>query len=428
MIFYKNKRKRDIMYFGRYENQNLSKTTAGVPVRETWRRNLTTLWLTQFFAMVGLSAVVPFLPLFIRELGVQNQQEAVTWSGLVFAAPFFVTIFITPFWGAVGDKYGMRIMVIRAVIGLGIAQILMAYAQSVEQLFFFRILQGALSGFYPSAMTLIASNTPEEKQGYALGAFQSANTSGNIFGPVIGGFLSVIIGFRSVFVASAIISFMMAIVLYYTLKEEVRVPPKTPRFKYLDYWKFALTSRSLMLLLTLIFLASFGVAFIRPLFVFFIETMVSDSKTLPGTTGALYSLIGIFSAFSSFWFGKRIDTHGSRQVLFVGTILTGTMYIAHFFVTSVYLLIPVRILLGLGYGVILPALFTGISHSSPPEKKGGLMGIASSAQTLGNMLAPLLSGVIASLFSVRASFIFAGVVFLLMLPFAQMQERIKENQ
>lgn len=123
------------MYFGRYENQNLSKTTARVPVRETWRRNLTTLWLTQFFAMVGLSAVVPFLPLFIRELGVQNQQEAVTWSGLVFAAPFFVTIFITPFWGAVGDKYGMRIMVIRAVIGLGIAQILMAYAQSVEQLF-----------------------------------------------------------------------------------------------------------------------------------------------------------------------------------------------------------------------------------------------------------------------------------------------------
>lgn len=397
-------------------------------MKEVWRRNLTTLWLTQFFAMVGLSAVVPFLPLFVRELGVHNQEEAVTWSGLVFAAPFFVTIFITPFWGALGDKFGMRIMVIRAVIGLGIAQMLMSFAQSVEQLFFFRILQGALSGFYPSAMTLIASNTPEEKQGYALGAFQSANTSGNIFGPVIGGFISVIIGFRAVFISSALISFLMAIVLYFTLKEEVQ-PSKTAsqRFRYLDYWKFALSSRALMLLLTLIFLASFGVAFIRPLFVFFIETMISDSKTLPGTTGALYSLIGIFSAFSSFWFGKRIDTHGSRQILIIGTILTGTMYLLHFYVTSVYLLIPVRILLGLGYGVILPALFTGISLYSPADKKGGLMGIASSAQTLGNLIAPLLSGVAASLWGIRAAFIIAGFVFLFMLPFIKMQERFRTN-
>ncbi|MCC6549314.1 MAG: MFS transporter [Ignavibacteriaceae bacterium] len=396
-------------------------------MKEIWRRNLTTLWMTQFFAMVGLSAVVPFLPLFVRELGIHNQDEAVTWSGLVFAAPFFVTIFITPFWGALGDKFGMRLMVIRAVIGLGIAQILMSFAQTVEQLFFFRILQGALSGFYPSAMTLIASNTPEEKQGYALGAFQSANTSGNIFGPVIGGFISVIIGFRAVFVASAAISFLMAIVLYFTLREEVRPPITAPRFKYLDYWKFALSSRSLMILLTLIFLASFGVAFIRPLFVFFIETMISDSKTLPGTTGALYSLIGIFSAFSSFWFGKRIDTHGSRQVLIIGTILTGVTYIAHFYVTSVYLLIPVRILLGLGYGVILPSLFTGISLFSPAEKKGGLMGIASSAQTLGNLIAPLLSGVAASLFGIRSAFFIAGFVFLLMLPFIKMQERFKQE-
>lgn len=414
------------MYFGDYEFQILEKRPVKLPLKEVWRRNLTTLWLTQFFAMVGLSAVVPFLPLFVRELGVQSQEEAVTWSGLVFAAPFFVTIFITPFWGAVGDKYGMRLMVIRAVIGLGIAQILMAVAQSVEQLFFFRIIQGALSGFYPSAMTLIATNTPEEKQGYALGAFQSANTSGNIFGPVIGGFISVIIGFRAVFISSAVISFLMAFVLYFSLKEEVKPPRTAPRFKYLDYWKFALSSRSLMLLLTLIFLASFGVAFIRPLFVFFIETMISDSKTLPGATGALYSLIGIFSAFSSFWFGKRIDTHGSRKVLIIGTTITAVTYIAHFYVTSVYLLIPVRILLGLGYGVILPSLFTGISRFSPSEQKGGLMGIASSAQTLGNMIAPLLSGVAASLMGIRAAFVVAGLVFFMMLPFIKMQEQVKE--
>lgn len=369
--------------------------------------------------MAGLSAVVPFLPLFVRELGVSSQEEAIKWSGLVFAAPFFVTIFITPLWGALGDKYGKRVMVIRAVIGLGIAQILMSFAQNVEQLFVFRILQGALSGFYPAAISLIATHTPEEKQGFALGSFQSSNTSGSIIGPVLGGLLSVMLGYRLVFVASGILSLIMGIVLYFYLIEENKTVLKE-KLAYFSNWKIALNTKILFIMLSLVFLASFGVAFIRPLFVFYIETMISDPDMLPGMTGILYSLIGIFSALSSFWLGKRIDSHGTRSVLISGIVITGLAYMAHFFIDNIILLVPVRIVLGLGFGVIMPALFTEISLNSPSDKKGGIMGIASSAQTLGNLIAPLLSGMAAAMYGIRFAFIIAGVVFLLMLPFLRM--------
>ncbi len=371
--------------------------------------------------------MVPFLPLFVRELGASSAEEAVKWSGLVFAAPFFVTIFITPLWGALGDKYGKRLMVIRAVIGLGIAQILMSFAQNVEQLFVFRILQGALSGFYPAAISLIATHTPEEKQGFALGSFQSSNTSGSIIGPVLGGLLSVVLGFRLVFVASGIISLLMGIVLYFYLIEDNK-KHNSEKLAYIENWKTALSSRVLFIMLSLVFLASFGVAFIRPLFVFYVETMVTDPEILPGTTGVLYSLIGIFSAISSFWLGKRIDSHGTRSILIIGILVTGIAYPAHFFIENIYLLVPVRIILGLGFGVIMPALFTEISLNSPSDKKGGMMGIASSSQTLGNLIAPLLSGMAAAFYGVRSAFLIAGVVFLLMLPLLRFYKPAQQAQ
>ena len=126
-----------------------------------WKKNLYIMWICQFLAMVGMSSIVPFLPLFVRELGVTSIEETSKWSGLVFAGPFFVSLFLSSVWGNLGDKYGRKMMTIRATFGLAIAQILIGYSQDINQLFLARMLQGGLSGFLPAAMALIASNTPE---------------------------------------------------------------------------------------------------------------------------------------------------------------------------------------------------------------------------------------------------------------------------
>ena len=79
-----------------------------------WRRTLFALWLAEFFTMLGISMFLPFLPLYLRQLGVTEPGRLETMSGLIFAAPFLSAIVATPVWGFLGDRHGRKLMVVRA--------------------------------------------------------------------------------------------------------------------------------------------------------------------------------------------------------------------------------------------------------------------------------------------------------------------------
>ena len=187
-----------------------------------WKKNLYIMWICQFLAMVGMSSIVPFLPLFVRELGVTSIEETSKWSGLVFAGPFFVSLFLSSVWGNLGDKYGRKMMTIRATFGLALAQILIGFSQDINQLFIARMIQGGLSGFLPAAMALIASNTPEEKTGYALGMLQSSTAAGTVLGPLLGGVIADFFSFRAVFFVVAGLLFLVGFAIIFFVKEDKR--------------------------------------------------------------------------------------------------------------------------------------------------------------------------------------------------------------
>lgn len=380
---------------------------------KTWERNLSIICVGLFFSSAGLSAVVPFLPLFIRDLGVTEVSDTAFWSGLVFAGPFIISFFTTSIWGSLGDKYGRKLMTLRAIFGLSIAMMLTSTAQNEYQLFLFRLLQGALSGFYPAAIGLIGANTPKEKVGYALGLTQSAYTAGNIFGPLIGGLISNVLGFRNVFLVIGALIFLVGIVTFFLMKEETKPAPNEPRHNFLDNWKYLFTNKILLRVSLLILLTSFGVQLISPIFVLYIETFSIDEKSLPLVTGVLFSILGIFSTISAAWLGSRIDKTGIRKNLLIATAITSVMYLLHAIVENIYLLIPIRILLGLGYGLIIPLLFTAISKNSESNRKGGLISIGSSFQILGNMLGPISSGIIVGYFGLNFSFVLASIIFVI---------------
>ncbi len=381
---------------------------------DTWKRNLVILWIALFFAATGLSAVVPFLPLFIRQLGVTNLAETSQWSGYVFSAPFIVSFFVIPFWGSMGDKYGQKLMTLRAVFGLSIALFLMALSQNVVQLFIFRMLQGALSGFYPAALALAVSTAPKERTGYALGVIQSASTSGNIVGPLFGGLLSQLFGFRHVFVIVGFIILVCAfLILFYLTEEEKKEGDKDVAFSVMENWKYVFSTRQILLAGILILMSSVAVSLLAPIFVLYVETFKINAASLPLITGILYSILGLFATLSSLLFGKKIDEKGFRKNLILSSIIIGVMFILHFYVYQIYYLIPIRILLGFGFGFLTPVLFTALSKKVVMQRKAGVMGIGSSFQILGNMIGPVSSGFIGAMFGVRYSFVLAGIIFLL---------------
>lgn len=377
-----------------------------------WKRNLLIVWICQLVTMIGMSAIVPFLPLFIRELGITNIEETATWSGLVFAGPFFISFFLTPVWGNLGDKYGRKIMTVRALLGLAAAQVLVGFSQNVTQLFLARLVQGLLSGFLPAAMALVAANTPKEKTGYALGLLQSSTAAGTVIGPVIGGLISDIIGFRSVFFTVAALLFITSLAVILFVAEEKNNDEKI-EYTFLDNWKYLLINQKLLYPAIMIMLTAFGISFIRPTFVLYIETFSVSTNFLPTITGALYSIMGIFSIFSAAWWGRRVEKTGVARNIIYASLITGLMYLSHSFVYNLYLLIPIRILLGFGYGALAPLLFTSISNNVSLVRKGGVLGVASSFQILGNMLGPLLGGFSAGYLGLRTAFIITGLFYVL---------------
>ena len=120
------------------------------------------------------------------------------WSGVVYAAPFLVSACMQPLWGILGDRIGRKPMIVRAMLGLSIANVLMGFSQSAPQFLIFRLLQSCLSGFLAPSLALVASSTPADKTGYALGTLQTALISSLILGPFLGGVLIHFMGCRPI--------------------------------------------------------------------------------------------------------------------------------------------------------------------------------------------------------------------------------------
>jgi len=375
---------------------------------DSWRKNLYVIWLAQLIAMIGMSMVIPFLPLFIKELGVSDLPQLKRWSGLVLSGVFITAFLATPVWGWIGDRVGKKKMVIRAVFGLALSQFLIGLSQDVVQLFIFRMLQGALSGFVAAALALVSSNTPKENSGYAIGFLASSTAAGNVLGPFIGGLLADSFGYRNVFFITSAMCFVSGLLVVFLVKE-VNISRNTDG-NLLDNYKYVSRHHQLKIAMFTLILSAASISMIQPMFALFIAQRIEAIRYLATITGAIFGVLGVFQVISSPIWGKRNDRNGIRKNLSFALLGAGIGYAAHVATTGLWELIPVRAFLGFCVGGVLPSLYTFISHYTPLERKGGVMGIASSLTMLGNLLGPLSAGYIASFTSINFIFILSGVL------------------
>jgi MFS transporter, DHA1 family, multidrug resistance protein len=379
---------------------------------EFWRKNLYILWATQFIAMVGMNLVVPFLPFFIRSLGVTEPDELARWSGLVFAGPFVLSFIATPIWGALGDRYGRKIMVVRAIFGLAISQALIGLSQDVYQLFFFRIVQGAISGFIASALSLVSTNTPAEKSGYALGFLQSSSAGGMVLGPFIGGVLADMFGYRPIFFITATLCLISGFCVVFMVKELTHVHPDARKITVGDNVRLMFRDRRLRVVGIALIVGQVSVLMVEPIFALFIEGFYTDTRYLATVAGGIFSIAGLFMVISAPWWGKRNDRLGHKRNLYITFMACGAAYAGHLIVQDLIQLAVLRSFLGFMRGAILPTLYSLTSVYVPPERRGGMMAIASSMTLFGNLIGPTVGGVIAGHYGITASFVSSSVLLI----------------
>src|SRR3989304_1063697 len=127
---------------------------------EIWRKNLYAIAIAQFIALGGGNLVFPFMPFYVKELGVTDQSEIALWSGLLGTATGAMLFVFSPIWGSLADRFGRKPILLRAYVGAMVTMTLQGLAQNVWQLVVLRRLQGGVAGTIPAATALVAASAP----------------------------------------------------------------------------------------------------------------------------------------------------------------------------------------------------------------------------------------------------------------------------
>mgnify|MGYP003085967625 FL=1 len=338
---------------------------------ETWKRTVYISLVCVFCTAFGVSQLAPILPLYFHDLGVQTPEAMSLWSGLATGATYIIVCLAAPFWGRVADKKGRKITLIRSSFGMALCNVLIAFQTTPEGVVLIRLVQGLVSGFYSASITLIASESPIERTGWALGLLASANLAGSLIGPLLGGYIADTVGIRNDFI---IVGALMGLagVLATIFIHENYVPQPNPEKLSIRKLKEQIPEfNSIVALCVASFIYAICIMSLQPVISVYIKGIVpSDTENLAFIAGAVFSAMGIAQLMSSSPLGKLVDKIGPRKVLVVSLIYVGLLNIPQAYVSDVYQLAIIRFLQGFGLGGMLPALNTYLSSKTPREFTG----------------------------------------------------------
>lgn len=381
---------------------------------ESWKVNLISVWFGCFFTGLAISQILPFLPLYISQLGVSSHEALSMWSGLTFSVTFLISAIVSPLWGSLADRKGRKLMLLRASLGMAVAILLQAFATNVWQLFLLRAIMGLTSGYIPNAMALVASQVPRERSGWALSTLATAQISGVIGGPLMGGFIADHVGLRPVFFITAMLLVVSFLVTLFLIKEGVRPTQKKDErlsgkavFASLPYPALVIS----LFFTTLVIQLCNGS--ISPILALFIKSMAPDSNNIAFLSGLIASVPGISALISAPRLGKLGDRIGTERILMATLICAVVLFFAMSWVTTPFQLGVLRFLLGFADGAMLPAVQTLLVKYSSDRITGRIFGYNQSFMYLGNVAGPLMGATVSAMVGFRWVFIATAAIVMI---------------
>jgi MFS family permease len=376
-----------------------------------WKKNLYICCIASFIVSIGMSQMAPILPLYIAELGVDNPADVARWSGIVFGCNFISLAIFSPIWGRLSDRWGRKPMILRASGWLGFIMIGMGFAQSVWHLVALRLLQGCLSGFQAAVIPLLAQETPKDRSGWAMGMFFTAQVSGGLMGPIFGGWLSEIIGFRNSFLligSCCLLGFLALTQLSETRQPagEKTVAGELPSFRELPQYNIILG-----VFLTTVLL-HFSLSCAAPILTVYVQEIAGNVEHLAIISGAIFSATGLASMIFASKLGRLADRIGSARILFSCLLLSGLVSIPQGLVTAPWQLGILRFFHGIAIAGLMPSTNNLIRQLTPPALMGRIFGINQSAQFIGMFTGGFFGGQLAASIGIRNLFLLVAALLL----------------
>ncbi len=359
--------------------------------------------------------VTPFLSLYLaQDLGVTGEREIGLWAGFIFAANFLTSFIFQPLWGKLADKYGRKIMLLRSGFGMAIVIALMGLATSPWHLLFLRLLNGTISGFNPAAVALISGTTPKKQMGFAMGTVQSGQVAGTILGPLIGGILADLVGFRPIFYITGSLIFVASMLALFLVREKFdrEEASHLPQQSVLEGLRELTKAPQLPALFAVTFLLQFAMVSPMSLLPLYVLKLHGTAENLAFFAGVVSAVAGISNMITSPLLGKLSDKVGSHRILTFALIGAALTLIPQAFVHSVWQLVAIRFLMGVFMGGLLPSVNSLIRKYTPDGMESRAFGFNSSTLALGNMIGAVVGGFLSGFIGIEGLFIISGVLLL----------------
>jgi MFS transporter, DHA1 family, multidrug resistance protein len=387
--------------------------------QEQWRRNRLAVNVAVALFYGGFTAVIPFLPYYVKQLGVSGEAQIASWSGLLITVGPLLAALLGPAWGRLGDRYGMKIMFERCTLAQCIHWVLFAFAWSPYHLLALRILIGVFGGLTTFSMPMLISTTPREHMSRSIGALQTVQMLSSAIGPLFGGLLADAIGIRNTCLVSAALAFVATVLIRLLFEESRNAEPGagSPQKPPLVPWRKAVALPAFGAMSAILFFANFVERSFSPIVALYVLRLGAHPEDAAKTAGLIISLGLLSEAVSAAFMGIKLKKGPVKRLLLWrlagGAIACFPMGLA----AHTYQFLVLRLLLGVLAGGCMVIVYTLGSRIIPPETRGASFSFLASAAMLGGAAGPIVAGGLTYL-NIRAIFFVNSLVFALLLIYS----------
>lgn len=373
-----------------------------------WKQNLRVAWLGNFFTGASFSLVMPFMALYVEQLGAP--QNKVEWyAGLAVSLSALTSALIAPVWGRLADRYGRKPMMVRASLVMTFTMGGLAFVPNVFWLLVLRILNGLFSGYVPNSTALIASQAPKNRSGYALGTLATGVIGGSLVGPLLGGVLAEILGIRQVFLLVGFILLICNLMTIFLVKEDFQPVTKAEVLSTRDLFSSIKDKQILIGLFVTSMIIQVSAQSIAPILTLYIRHL-GQTENLMFVSGLIVSALGFSSMLSSSTLGKIGDRIGNHRLLLIALFYSFSMYVLCALAQNSLQLGIVRFLYGFGTGALMPSINSLLTKITPREGISRIFSYNQMFMNMGQVIGPFIGSAIATDLGYRSVFYVTSLI------------------
>jgi DHA1 family multidrug resistance protein-like MFS transporter len=383
-----------------------------------WQRNLVAIWIGQVIAIAGFSVTLPFLPYYVQELGITGVDQVAFWAGLITSAQATTMALMAPVWGSLADRYGRKIMVVRAMFGGAVVIGAMGFTRNVYQLLVLRAIQGTLTGTVPASTTLVASSAPPERRGFALGVLQMAFYLGASVGPLLGGFVADTLGYRAAFFVTGGLLFLAGILVSALVREQFTPPEETrdasgarQKPRLLEGILMVLRTRALLIVFSIRVLMRTAFRIVGPIMPLFIQQIAEPGVKVASVTGTITGLSSAASAGSAILLGRLVDRIGPRRILLACGAAACVSYGLQGYAQTTTQFLIIRMFNGVAMGGIVSSVSSLLAALAPKDRFGAVYGVDTSITAAANAVAPMVGAALTATWGLSSAFLGAAAMY-----------------